>query len=118
YVPAHLLIRLLFSGSALLDKILFTPNGIDLLGHAREKDGTIEVIPGPAYRNPQRSPTIPRLIAWTQMCSDARRAHSSVLSYAWQGLINMELPIMALQCWVWCVRTDAGLLAFDINGSD
>lgn len=118
YVPALLLIRMLFTGNKLLDRLLFTENGVDLLGSARIDEGIVEVVAGPAYSNPSNKPVIPQMIAWTQLCPDARRSYGSVLNRFKQGGIGLYLPRAAYDCWAWGIATDVGLLVTEMNAVD
>lgn len=118
YVPALLLIRMLYTGNKLLDSLLLIENGIDLLGSAQIADGIAEITPGPAYSNPNKKPVIPQIAAWMQLCLDARRSHGSVLEHFRRGEIGFHLPHVSFECWAWGISTDVGVLVTELNGVD
>lgn len=118
FVPALLLIRLLYTGNKLLDRLLFIENGIDLLGAARVTDGVVEITPGPAYSNPNNKPVLPQLAAWTQTCPDARRSHGSVLNHFRRGEIDLSLPRVSFECWAWGISVGGGVLVTELNAVD
>lgn len=118
WIPALLLIRALFAGSRVTEKVLMCPNGVDFLGSAQLVDDAVEIVPGPLYSNPGRYAALPRLIAWTQTCADARQSHASVLHAASSGEISLRLPDARMTCWVRGLRTDGGLLVTEVNAVD
>lgn len=120
YIPAFLLIRTLFMGMNQLTKGLFTPNGVDLLGHLADptEEGVIELVPDKRISGPSLTARIVRTLAWLLSTRDARRSFGSVLGYAREGRLDMDLPACGLTGWVWGIEIEAGILAFQLNGVD
>lgn len=120
YIPAFLLIRTLFMGMSQLTKGLFTPNGVDLLGHLADptEEGAIELVPDKRISGPSLTARIVRTLAWLLGAKDARRSFGSVLGYAREGRLDVVLPPCGLTGWVWGIELEVGILAFQLNGVD
>lgn len=120
YIPAFLLIRALFMGMSQLTKRLFTPNGVDLLGHLADptEERAIELVPDKRISGPNLTARIVRTLTWLLSARDARRSFGSVLGYAREGRLDIVLPSCGLTGWIWGIELDAGILAFQLNGVD
>lgn len=117
YIPAFLMIQLLFRQSIEIASRLWVPNGAAMLCHGIREDDTMKVV---AHRRigKKLSPAEFRTLAWLNAREDARRSYASVLRYARAGEINLDLPDFRLSAWVWGIELDCGIFCAELNGTD
>lgn len=114
YVPAFLLIRALFTATRSLTEQLFVPGAADLFGHAVNASDGLHVHIAKRLRMGALTQAFARLLAWLLANPDAQRAHASVLTYAREGRLCMDLPRLDFSGWARGPTLGNGILVTDL----
>lgn len=112
YLPAMLLIQVLWLWSERSARMLWIPNSLDAeMGPAASGLAAKECVVTADYLGTQLSDVSLRRLAWLAQCSDARSSWSSVLTNAHIGKLSLSLPRAELNGWVWGIQVAGGVLA-------
>lgn len=118
YVPAFLLIRALFMGSSLLDRFLLVPNAPEMLGIALKSCDEVYVKTSRSVRTVDLCARLSRVLTWMLTKDDASKAHASILNYAREGRIDIDIPKVSMSGWAYGIDIGVGLLATEISALD
>lgn len=114
FVPAALLLAVLWAWTANALQALLTPNSLALFLGRSEGDGHFTVDASGLLARLGTSDTTLRRLCWLAQCSDAQASWSSVLTHAHDGAIRLELPSASFEAWVRGVQLPTGLLVSEL----
>lgn len=115
YVPAMLLLRLLWMWTDSTPEVLMTPNSLTLGLQRGVVDGKLTVEAAGSFMSVGRSDTSLRRLCWLAQSSNARASWASVLTFAHEGKLGLRLPSASLDAWAWGVETQTGLLVAELS---
>jgi hypothetical protein len=113
YLPALLLIRLLWLWSPQMAQAVLQPSSVDALIAPATAAGDMRV--ASRLVSPDRPAGVLRRIAWLAQANDARRSWGSVLASARAGRLSLSLPEATLSAWAWGVEFASGFLCCELK---
>ena len=115
YLPAALLLPLLWTWTAGALDALLTPNSLAMyLARAEREDG-LHVHASGRLAHVGTSDTSLRRLSWLAQCADAQASWASVLTFAHSGELRLRLPSASLDAWAWGVELPTGLLVAELS---
>jgi hypothetical protein len=115
YVPATLLLRVLWMWNPSAMDALLTPNSLAMyLRHIDDAEGSRVEVSGPLARV-GGSDTGLRRLSWLAQCADAQASWSSVLTFAHDGALRLRLPRASLEAWAWGIELPTGTLVAELS---
>lgn len=118
YVPALLLIGMMFGGQNDIERVLLSDAGLTQFGKAEMNERQVELHLNRDQVPPTISDRLARLLAWGLVSDDARRSHASILDYAHQGRIDLKIPKVSLSCWASAIECDDEFLVTEFRSVD
>ena len=118
YLPAMLLLRLLWMWTDNTAHALMTPNSLALGLQRYEVEGRFTVEATGGLLAVGRSDTSVRRLCWLPQSRDARASWSSVLTFAHEAKLGLRLPSASLDAWAWGVETPTGFLVAELSAAD
>lgn len=115
YVPAALLLPLLWTWTAGALDALLTPNSLGMYLSRAEREDGLHVEASGLLARVGASDTSLRRLSWLAQCSDAQASWASVLTFAHNGELRLRLPSAALDVWAWGVELPTGLLVAELS---
>lgn len=117
YLPAVLLLRLLWMWTDSATEALLTPNSLALCLQRHEVNGRLTIEATGSLLALGRSDTSVRRLCWLAQSGDARASWSSVLTFAHEGKLDLRLPTASLDAWAWGVETTTGFLVAELSAA-
>lgn len=118
YVPALLIIGMLFGGQKDLERVLLSKTGMSGLGEAEKSVSEVVINLKRDRVPPQISNRLARHLAWGLASEDAGRSHASILDFAKRGRIDLQMPEAGLNCWASAIECEGEFLVTELRAVD
>ena len=115
YLPAALLLPLLWMWTARALDALLTPNSLAMYLSRSEREDGLHVHASGRLAHVGTSDTSLRRLSWLAQSGDAQASWASVLTFAHSGELRLRLPSAALDVWAWGVELPTGLLVAELS---
>lgn len=115
YLPAALLLPLLWMWTARALDALLTPNSLAMYLSRAEREDGLHVHASGRLAQVGTSDTSLRRLSWLAQSGDAQASWGSVLTFAHSGELRLRLPRATLDVWAWGVELPTGLLVAELS---
>lgn len=113
YLPALLLLQLLWLRSTQAARALLQPSSVNTLIVRAQSDRSVHVCG--RLLSPHRPASELRRAAWLGQADDARRSWGSLLGNARAGRLSLSLPAATLGAWAWGIQLPSGFLCSELK---